>query len=83
MAGPVRGPGRAHPLTRFGVTSLLGAIVLVLFATLDDQVGDNAQGVLLILAAVLVGAFIAVEARHQHVLSLRERRKEDDDDRPV
>lgn len=71
-------------MTRFGITSLLGALVLVFVAVLKDTATDEVRNVLLILAAVLVGAFIAVEARHQHVLSTRFRRQEgNDEDHPV
>ena len=65
-------------MTRFGVTSLLAAIGLLLFSALHDSATEFVRATCMVLAGVLVGAFIAVEARHQHMVSTRRRREHDE-----
>jgi hypothetical protein len=67
-------------VTRFGVTALLASLVLVLFSIVDDRTDNTVEVVLLVLAAVLVGAVVAVEARHQHLLSLHKKGEQEEDE---
>jgi disulfide bond formation protein DsbB len=55
-------------VSKFSIT-MLGAIMLaVLAAILDDRADDFVKYSLIILASVLLGAMIAMEARHQHLV---------------
>lgn len=72
-------------MTKFGITALLGAIIALIVASLDDRAGDFITYAFVLLAAVLIGAFIAVESKHQHMIT-REKtthiKKEHDEEQP-
>lgn len=69
-------------MTRFGATALFAALVLVLLAVLkiDSATDPVIRYILLLLAGVLIGAFIAVEARADHWLRWGRRRDEEPDE---
>ena len=64
-------------MTRFGATALVASLVLVVAAMVKSDTPEL-RGALLLLAGVLIGALIAVEARHQSIV-WRQRREHDDD----
>lgn len=64
-------------MTRFGITATLAAFGLIMIVILKPETAEGVDVALLIMAAFLLGALVAIEAREQHVIFRRNGKEHD------